>query len=267
MVRCWAKEMGSCSNTQSSEHLVSSCYFDTKHVVVHSLPWASKGGTTVGKKKLTSNILCNYHNSALSLLDQEGRKISDFIRESHRRGYNIVRELNNKRISEKEAKNLSPYMRLLNGHILEKWLLKTAINYVYAYRLDCYIGDSDTARYPSKKLLKIIFYNERFTNKSGLYFLNNSGASLKNRATISLNEVIYEDETAKRIIGFEFYIWEWRFFLSLVPDKFVLEKQTIILPSGLRNKDLRYRKSCVQGNILNRDGKPLFLCSKLRLKW
>jgi hypothetical protein len=264
MIKCWAEETGSCSNVQSREHLVSSCYFENKRVIAHNLPWTLNEGTTVGKKKLTSKILCTYHNSALSLLDQEVEKISSFFRESHRKGFNIVKEINNGNISEKEAKKIIPHMRLLDGHIFEKWLLKTGINYAHIYRPDYYIGDSITAGLPSIKLLNIIFNNKKFANKSGLYFVNNTGANLAKVETIGFTEI--KDETAKRIIGFEFYIWGWRFFLSLVPEKFVLDEHTIILPNGLSNKNLKYRKSYIQGNISNA-GRHVLLCSKLKLRW
>jgi len=72
MRRCWAAVLGNCGGGISGEHLVSKRLFRRKTVVVQGLPWNEKNPQSIGLNALTANILCRDHNSALSIVDDEG---------------------------------------------------------------------------------------------------------------------------------------------------------------------------------------------------
>lgn len=89
-------------------------------------PW-SKGKTiTMSREKLVSNILCNHHNNSLSsYIDPEGIK-----------AFNIILEIERIQSNVKKDDPTNRFSYNLNGNFLERWFMKTAINFYVAYHKD-----------------------------------------------------------------------------------------------------------------------------------
>jgi hypothetical protein len=106
--KCWASSLGGCDG-MSGEHVVSNSIFKAGcgcPVVIEGVQRIREGSPTKGAEK--SNILCRRHNSLLSPLDETIGKISKFQADANDRDFrgSIIVE----------------------GELLERWLLKTAIN-------------------------------------------------------------------------------------------------------------------------------------------
>lgn len=107
--RCWAHSLGGC-DSMSGEHVISNAVFSAGcgcSVIVDGVVRIRGGAPTANAEK--SNILCRTHNSMLSPLDATIGKLARF---------------------QASASDPSFSDRLyLDGDLLERWLLKTIVNF------------------------------------------------------------------------------------------------------------------------------------------
>src|SRR5882672_6826080 len=111
MDECWAKSLGDCEGKLSREHLISKSLFDGAEIQVFGLPWCPPEGKVIGIDGLAAKILCRLHNNRLSEVDQAGGEVFKKI----------------KRFLGKVKSNPREKIKV-DGSLLERWLLKTAIN-------------------------------------------------------------------------------------------------------------------------------------------
>lgn len=106
-MKCWANELGNCSEKMSLEHYVSKGVFSDLKIKVQGFSWCLNEPKKISLAKLGTKILCTKHNNELGeVIDLEGIRLFKFIKD----------------ISGSE-RTLE-----LNGYDFEKWMLKTAIN-------------------------------------------------------------------------------------------------------------------------------------------
>ena len=80
--KCYIRLTNVCSTKISGEHYVSAAILaEFGNLRTSGLPWFGPGVTQVGINTLTSKILCTRHNSVLSPLDTEGRRMLVAIRD------------------------------------------------------------------------------------------------------------------------------------------------------------------------------------------
>lgn len=72
MRNCWANTYSKCSGKLSREHLISSGIFEQKNIFVHGFEWCKEYEKKISVASITSKILCEKHNNALSGIDQAG---------------------------------------------------------------------------------------------------------------------------------------------------------------------------------------------------
>jgi hypothetical protein len=114
---CWATELGDCAGKLSGEHIVSESLWSGPSVFASGGPWGE--GREIGVASLTAKILCQRHNSRLSAVDTAGARAFATIRQS---------------FALAEARKLIsprpwlPFCYSIDGPLLERWFLKTAIN-------------------------------------------------------------------------------------------------------------------------------------------
>jgi hypothetical protein len=92
----------------SREHIISASQFDEGSITMHGLPWC-KEPRKIGLASLVSKNLCRDHNTALSPVDEEARKLKHALKTVFH----------------------SPTLPLrlqLDARLVERWLLKTTIN-------------------------------------------------------------------------------------------------------------------------------------------
>ncbi len=108
MAKCWANSLGGCDGI-SGEHIFSNAIFKAGcscPTLVEGVKRIRGGDPTRGAEK--SNILCRHHNSLLSPLDEVIGQVANFQAEANCESFNGT--------------------LLVEGELLERWLLKTVVN-------------------------------------------------------------------------------------------------------------------------------------------
>ena len=125
MRTCWAAALGDCSGALSKEHLVSRAVLELvapdNILTVGGFRWCEGKDCKISVGTAVARVLCETHNSRLSPSDAEGLVLFQAIREISRlngvrAGLNPTRW----RIHRFEV----------GGVQFERWLLKTAINFI-----------------------------------------------------------------------------------------------------------------------------------------
>lgn len=118
--KCYMRPTNDCSTKISAEHYVSAAILaEFGNLRTSGLPFFGPGETHVGINALTSNILCTRHNSALSPLDAEGRRMLVAIRA-------VINHIWKKSLSTKTL------FRIVSGEAFELWGLKTLMGLLAA---------------------------------------------------------------------------------------------------------------------------------------
>ena len=126
-MNCWAATIGGCSKV-SKEHLISQSTFhedvDYKPNLIkgYGLPWDENKLIEIPFKSMSAKILCKNHNNALSSLDSEAGEIAKTFLE--------LKNIFSKKSAKINEKNLKFYY---SGDLLERWFLKTFINFQQLY--------------------------------------------------------------------------------------------------------------------------------------
>lgn len=194
--KCWAAPCGGCGDGPSREHLLSNCLFPDGVVRVKGFDWCKDETKTVGINGLARQILCKKHNSALSNADAEAKKAVGLFQQSVQAG------------SGPAANNR------VDGHILERWLLKTAINTAYGGNWHIGVGmHGSIPGLPPPYLIDVAFGKLPFSHKMGAYFLFPKKETLHDPGAI-LSFPLVKDGC---IGGFYFELRTQPVFLNLFP--------------------------------------------------
>ena len=148
--KCWANSLGDCKGPMSREHIFSNATSrkDSK------IPLAVKGmanmpDRTIGFDGPTARILCQSHNSRLSILDSEAKKLADGL---------------HKLVDGEEHTTVH-----VNGPLLERWALKTLINFLASGLAD------KKKRTPDRDLVLSTYGKTCLPGGCGLYLLRLDG--------------------------------------------------------------------------------------------
>ncbi len=225
--RCWAKEHSECGRGISREHYVSQGIFDQESIFVQGFDWCKDKEMKIGLQSASARILCGVHNNRLSQADCGGiAAVRRFEQVS-----NVVDV-------DLETKDDT---LALDGHLFERWLLKTAINISFGCNQHIGVGMvSAKTGWPPAYLLAVVFGNILFTHKMGAYFLYPSSEYIIQKGKISIMP-IYK---GGQIGGFYFHLRGIDVFLSLYPGHAPLrlgELGITVLPKHLLNADVCYR--------------------------
>jgi hypothetical protein len=144
--RCWANSLGNC-DSMSGEHVVSKVIFKpgcSCPTIIEGVKRIKGGAPTYNAEK--ANILCRQHNSLLSPLDETIGKISYFLADANDKNYQDS--------------------IIIEGELLERWLLKTVINSAAA-------GWAAPVKWqPSPSVVRGIYGFEPIPDKLGLYIVD-----------------------------------------------------------------------------------------------
>lgn len=186
---CWARYLANCGRGMSKEHLLSKCLFDDQIIQVSGFDWCMGEEKLIGINSLQRKILCGKHNNDLSDTDAAAKQAIDAF----------------------EAGGSDT---LLNGDLLERWLIKTAVNLSLGGNQHIGCGMTDSERgWPSPYLVAVAFGEEALCAKMGAYFLFPT-AQYKHRAGQILVVPIQRNG---EIGGFVFGLRGQFIFLSLYP--------------------------------------------------
>lgn len=225
---CWAKGRGGCAQGISREHLISKGLFDEPYVYVKGFSWCKDKEVKIGLGSLTSKILCGAHNSQLSPVDMEGIRLGRFFDSL---GANV------------DAVSPERKIHRFDGHLLERWLLKTAINTSFGGGEHIGVGMADSVcGKPSAYLLAVVFGDIPFSHKMGAYFFFPRGEYRIRQGQILTVPIIKNSE----IGGFYFHFRGLDVFLSLFPGHSpspLCEMGVTGIADYILTADLQYRSS------------------------
>jgi hypothetical protein len=148
--KCYAKKLRDCSEKITREHFVSKSVLDlinvTRNMKLSQTRWLSEGEErVVSIESLSSKILCERHNSALSELDIIGQRFFEYII-----GVNIPDDV-----------------VFINGNDVERWMLKVLCGLLSSGA----VIDKKDQWSPNMEWLEILFGSENIPFSSGLYIL------------------------------------------------------------------------------------------------
>jgi hypothetical protein len=209
MGNCWASAFGPCSSKLSREHLISQGLWSGDVIDVVGLPWCKHQAKRVGLANLTARILCKDHNSALSPVDEQGKRAFEIFRDCDLRTKALQRD------PDRKFRKLEFFVK---GPEFERWILKTLIN------IAC-VGSSKHLRWrdsrapinsPPEDLLNVVFGKAIFRNPKGLYAAHTPGQPERCWETVFISPLIHNQVSISGAL-LEFRGFRFVFNLSETP--------------------------------------------------
>lgn len=203
MSKCWANVLGACSDKISREHYVSQALWTGPSVTVQGFSWCKEKPAAIGLGSLTSKILCTYHNGALSDLDAAAGDAFATIR-------NAV-DLANQRAGTPAKKHKRVGFGI-NGPLLERWFVKTAINIAnVSDTKERWYFDKSPLGAPSAALASLAFEPGLIKRPMGLYAAGSVGGQIGFVDGLEAAPLYYFDQGAAgfvfRFFGISFLLW------------------------------------------------------------
>lgn len=190
---CWASGLGNCEGGLSREHYISKGIFDKDIITASGLPWCKNKSIQIGLGRAVSKILCRKHNEALSIFDAEATKLSRFLLDQIGNNPQGHAELN------------------LKGILLEKWLLKTAINL-------CHLGTfGNKHNFPTHNHLEMLFQETSPPNGMGLYLVETSLSTKTARTGAHWLDI--RDTSNSSLVAVKFSLNGLQFLVCLIDDR------------------------------------------------
>jgi len=173
--KCWAHSLGGCDG-MSGEHVFSNAIFKAGcscPLIIEGVHRIREGAPTRGAEK--SNILCRHHNSLLSPLDETIGQIARFQAEANDKDYqgSII----------------------IEGELLERWLLKTVINTAAA-------GWAAPVKWqPSQSIARAIFGLDQLPDRIGLYSVDGVDPAHRPSGGASFTPIFMGTPLGKILVG------------------------------------------------------------------
>jgi len=213
---CWASSLGDCSGGITREHLVTESVFAGKEISVNGLPWCRTKTVIMLPTNLTANILCQHHNNGLSSVDEAGLAAFNVFRTAGE-----IQEARRQESASRIASHAFPVVQHeIDGHKLERWLLKTLINYEMVGDQSLSIGPpSPGSGHPPKELVEIAFGRKIFQPPTGLYFLGRVGEPLHLAERIQYTAWVSDSNAGSHVTAGQFLFYNCSFVLNVDPSR------------------------------------------------
>jgi hypothetical protein len=204
---CWAACLGDCDEGISREHRVSKCLFESEEILVQGFPWCLNEPKAIPLANFVAKILYKKHNSALSELDSAALQ-----------GFEVFREsicINQVRGRLKRPPIWNVKRLTIDGPRLERWFLKTLINFSYDGQWTIGPG-AHPAGTVSRDLVEIVFGRRQFENGAGLYTVARTGEQIDSMDRVGFMPLTLGNNVGAGRFNFRGYT----FLLNLFPEKF-----------------------------------------------
>lgn len=203
LMECWASPLGHCSAKASREHLVTDGIWNGPDIEVVGLPWCRHTPVRPGRANIVAKILCSAHNSALSPVDAAAIRAFQALRGAA--------ELYVRR-RRFPSPQLTQRCFGIDGPLLERWFIKTAINFALAQHgaVRWHLGSA--GRTPPVSLVEAAFGRSSLPAGAGLYAAAKVGESGLGSESVHF-EPVYDADDSLAAALFRFY--GFRFLLSL----------------------------------------------------
>lgn len=220
----------------SGEHVFSNSIFKAGcscPVLIEGVQRIRQGAPTRGAEK--SNILCSHHNSLLSPLDETIGRIALFLAQTN----------------DKDFQGSV----IIEGELLERWLLKTVINSAAA-------GWAAPVKWlPSPDIVNAIFGLEPIPEGLGLYSVNGIDPSHRPSGGATLTPIYMNSPDGKILAGAYVAVHGMPLFASLyagLPEMleagYAPKMTTHFSPDGLKHQ---YHPGAIV--ISRKEGNPVFV--------
>lgn len=210
---CWANVLDDCEGKLTREHIISVAAIQhpdpkasraqkEQRVLRHTYVQGPRGSWTreVAVADLVGRMLCERHNRGSSELDIAGGALSDAIR------YFV------EAARDREYSRLRWAMKMheLDGPLVERWLMKTAINMTVGYRERRRVGSGDAEpNRPSRELAEMVFGHRPVVEPYGIWFVTRTDDQLVADQSFSTQPWVKGDVlggTLFSICGFQFAV-------------------------------------------------------------
>jgi hypothetical protein len=203
MDKCWANTLGGCGDKLTREHYVSDSLWEGTSIDVVGLPWCRNEAKRIGLGSLTAHILCDRHNGQLSPLDEAASKAFKTL--------TAMTILTNAR-TKKRSRKWKRVRYEIDGPLLERWFLKTAVNLSLLYKTDeIWSIDGSAFSSPSEKIARLTFGYDSLTQPLGLYAAAAVGDSVDSQERFQAAPVFYFEQGAIAYIfefrGYRLALW------------------------------------------------------------
>lgn len=175
MPNCWANSLGRCDKS-SGEHVFSGSIFKAGcscPILIEGVQRIRQGQATRSAEK--SNILCRYHNSLLSPLDETIGRVARFQADTNEESFNGS--------------------LMIEGELLERWLLKTVVNVAAAG----WIGPMKWV--PSDDVVQAIFGQAKLPPRIGLYSVDGIDPNHRPSGSASFTPLFLPTPSGKLLTG------------------------------------------------------------------
>ncbi len=223
---CYASCLNDCNEVLSREHFISKSLLEylnsSNSLRIGGYPWLNGSEKCLPPEALTSRILCQRYNNALSSLDEKAVR---FFKSFDERGvYHTDHKL----------------LFLFNGHDFERWILKVLCGMIFSgnYPEDV-IGDVRIA----SEWIEILFGDRDFPNDQGLYICNDIGHEFDGKLDLQ-NQLISNKEG---VSGIRVFICGYEFILSMsgFSSRRFDGRHFVYRPFELYTKGRNYEKSII----------------------
>jgi len=156
---CYANASSDCSGKLTSEHWLSkNVLMALAPITISGMPWQQGGQDTVGVNSLGSNVLCERHNEALSVLDEVAGQV-----------FRVLRDFQADLRVDPDPHG--PEFALFDGPTIERWLLKMFWGAVAARALSTSSGPitSIPPAIPLAELAEALFRGGTLPSGSGMF--------------------------------------------------------------------------------------------------
>jgi hypothetical protein len=232
--RCYAAGLGDCYGKVNREHYISQSVLkqigDGKSVTIRNMPFLKKDTPKeIGIASLTANVLCERHNSTLSVLDAVGARMFAAM-EAFIGG-------------TEEA--LAPEETIrIDGDAFERWLLKLFCGGLFSGNIRIPEFGRREGKPPPTELARVLFGMDKFRPYKGLYLQGGS----PEKPIITDGDVL--KTSALHISGFEVLVgvrvWLFGFRFDLVAAGVSFGMPTAIKDASYRPAGL----SSASSNVL-----------------
>jgi hypothetical protein len=173
-------------------------------VAVQGLPWCLAEPKTIGLNSLRANILFTTHNSGLSDLDAAAQDAVGKLQEARR--------LQDVRAGLKRQRFWYPKRYELNGPLLERWFLKTAVNLLNVIKpVGTWLLGGGPPDGPLPDLVNAIFGGSAVCRPRGLYGTARVGERIGPPGHVSFTPILNGQDqfagAAFEFQGFRFLAW------------------------------------------------------------
>jgi hypothetical protein len=227
---CYLNKTNSCRGKISNEHLISEVVLkviQAKQLTASGLPWQHESPMNIGLNTLVANCHCEFHNNALSPVDTAAGQFFKALQLAD------------------TSQSGQGFQILLCGHDIERWLLKTLLNFAYSKSLLNSGKPLLPLFHSTIDPISLLEYPASWPAGAGIYFIQNVGDRVTRNDEFALAPLSMRE--TNELIGMKISVQGLVFDLLLVPREIAQNANT---PGVYRPASLNFIYEDYQNQVL-----------------